>query len=154
MPLVGSTYQLITGVFFFNHAAVFSSIKGTMWYNVYQVNPGTSLIAWFMGPTWGPSGAAGPRWVTCWPLELCYLDYWGNSSPYKFLVNGIPCKDSCRHLILAYTAVYIDKSFLLIQEAPCQFNSVVTRYAIHACLVLGYIPEYIGPNNRSRIETL
>ena len=33
------------------------------------------LIARFMGPTWGPSGAAGPRWAPCWPHELCYLGH-------------------------------------------------------------------------------
>ena len=34
-----------------------------------------SLIAWFMGPTWGPSGATGPRWAPSWPHEFCYLGY-------------------------------------------------------------------------------
>ena len=29
-----------------------------------------TLIARFMGPTWGPTG---PRWAPSWPLELCYL---------------------------------------------------------------------------------
>ena len=29
----------------------------------------TTLIARFMGPTWGPTG---PRWDPCWPHELCY----------------------------------------------------------------------------------
>ena len=32
----------------------------------------SSLMARFMGPTWGPSG---PRWTPCWPYELCYLGY-------------------------------------------------------------------------------
>ena len=32
-----------------------------------------SLIARFMGPTWGPSGADRTRWAPCWPHELCYL---------------------------------------------------------------------------------
>ena len=32
-----------------------------------------TLIVRFMGPTWGPSGAEGPRWAPCWPHELCYL---------------------------------------------------------------------------------
>ena len=32
-----------------------------------------TLIARFMGPTWGPSGPTGPRWARCWPHELCYL---------------------------------------------------------------------------------
>ena len=27
----------------------------------------------FMGPTWGPSGPTGPRWVLWWPNELCDL---------------------------------------------------------------------------------
>ena len=33
----------------------------------------TTLIARFMGPTLGSSGAAGPRWAPCWPHEVCYL---------------------------------------------------------------------------------
>ena len=32
-----------------------------------------SLIAKFMGPSWGPSGADRTRWTPCWPHELCYL---------------------------------------------------------------------------------
>ena len=38
-----------------------------------------SLIARFMGPTWGQHGAhlgpTGPRWVPCWPHESCYLGW-------------------------------------------------------------------------------
>ena len=33
----------------------------------------TFLIARFMGPTWGPPGATGPRWAPCWPHEPYYL---------------------------------------------------------------------------------
>ena len=32
-----------------------------------------TLIARFMGPTWGHLGPTGPRWAPCWPHELCYL---------------------------------------------------------------------------------
>ena len=31
-----------------------------------------TLIARFMGPTWGPS-PTGPRWAPCWPHGPCYL---------------------------------------------------------------------------------
>ena len=34
-----------------------------------------SLIARFMGPTWGPSGADRTQVGPCWPHELCYLGY-------------------------------------------------------------------------------
>ena len=34
-----------------------------------------SLIARFVGPTWGPTG---PRWAPCWPHELCYLGCYDN----------------------------------------------------------------------------
>ena len=39
------------------------------------VRPGgaCTLIARFMGPTWGPSGADRTQVVPCWPHELCYL---------------------------------------------------------------------------------
>ena len=40
--------------------------------HIFQTVP---LIARFMGPTWGPSGAEGPRWAPCWPLEVCYLSH-------------------------------------------------------------------------------
>ena len=33
----------------------------------------TSLIARFMGSTWGHLGPTGPRWAPFWPHELCYL---------------------------------------------------------------------------------
>ena len=33
----------------------------------------SNATRWFMGPTWGPPGPTGPRWVPCWPHELCYL---------------------------------------------------------------------------------
>ena len=32
----------------------------------------TTLIARFLGPTWGPSGADGTQGGPCWPHELCY----------------------------------------------------------------------------------
>ena len=32
-----------------------------------------TLIARFMGPTWGPSGADRTQVGPCWPHELCYL---------------------------------------------------------------------------------
>ena len=34
-----------------------------------------SLIARFMGPTWGPSGADRTQVGPCWPHELCYLGW-------------------------------------------------------------------------------
>ena len=33
----------------------------------------TALIARFVGPTWGPSGADRTQVGPCWPHELCYL---------------------------------------------------------------------------------
>ena len=39
--------------------------------NAFPINP--SPIAWFMGPTWGLSGAAKARWALCWAYELSYL---------------------------------------------------------------------------------
>ena len=35
-----------------------------------------SLIARFMGPTWGPPGTDRTRMAPCWPHEPCYLGYW------------------------------------------------------------------------------
>ena len=43
-----------------------------------------SLIARFMGATWGPSGAdrtqVGPMLAPCWPHELCYLGSYENKT--------------------------------------------------------------------------
>ena len=33
----------------------------------------SSLIARFMGPTWGHLGPTEPMWAPCWPHELCSL---------------------------------------------------------------------------------
>ena len=36
---------------------------------------------WYKG-SWGQHGArlgpTGPRWAPCWPLQLCYLGWWGH----------------------------------------------------------------------------
>ena len=41
----------------------------------FRMGPYTrcTLIARFMGPTWGPSGADRTQVGPCWPHELCYL---------------------------------------------------------------------------------
>ena len=55
------------------------------WSNCFEA----SLIARFMGPTWGPSGPTGPRWAPCWPHELSYLG-WTKQPPIcrrQFPVN-------------------------------------------------------------------
>ena len=36
-------------------------------------HPYNTLIATFIGPTWGPSGADRTQGGPCWPHELCYL---------------------------------------------------------------------------------
>ena len=48
-----------------------------------------SLIARFMGPTWGPSGADRTQVGPCWPHELCYLG-WINARLQYFqcVTNG------------------------------------------------------------------
>ena len=52
---------------------------------------GTTPIAKFMGPTWGPSEA--DRWAPCWPHEFCYLG--------RFLIPSHPfqvtfCEQLCQ----------------------------------------------------------
>ena len=63
----------------------FSSSHQTIWMKPSGDRKGTgimiipdnwvepSLIARFIGPTWGPSRPTGPRWVSCWTHGLCYL---------------------------------------------------------------------------------
>ena len=40
---------------------------------MYKQQPNYTLIARFMGPTWGPPGSCRPRWVPCRSHEPCYL---------------------------------------------------------------------------------
>ena len=50
---------------------------GHIFVAVSPISLGTmlSLIARFMGPTWGPYRADRLRWAPCWPHELYYLGY-------------------------------------------------------------------------------
>ena len=54
-------------------------ISGFMWANSLELlcrywdNRMTTLIAKFVGPIWGPSGAERTQVGPCWPHELCYL---------------------------------------------------------------------------------
>ena len=38
-----------------------------------------TLIARFMGPTWGHLGLTGPRWVPCWPMSSAMWVYMYNA---------------------------------------------------------------------------
>ena len=54
------------------HAILHTRCRRTYYFSIHwgiDANP----EARFMGPTWGPSGAIGPRWAPCWPHEHCYL---------------------------------------------------------------------------------
>ena len=60
-----------------------SDVMPCCWYDIKQYHTHImpnwyptipSLIAWFMGPALGPSGADRTQ-VPCWPNELCYLGY-------------------------------------------------------------------------------
>ena len=46
-------------------------------WSFHQGTPGghaaVPLIARFMGPAWAHLGPTGPKWVPCWPHELCSL---------------------------------------------------------------------------------
>ena len=48
-----------------------------------------TLIARFMGPTWGPLGPTGPRWAPCWPHEPCYLGVHVNKTLPKCTDTGV-----------------------------------------------------------------
>ena len=55
-----------------------------------------SLIAKFMGPTWGPPGAdrtCQPQVGPCWPHEPCYLGY------YMGYLNNKTGKDSFNYTV-------------------------------------------------------
>ena len=57
------------------HPRWLNLLRAITWVAGLPTHSVTSLIAKFMGPTWGPFGATGPRWAPCWPHELCYLGY-------------------------------------------------------------------------------
>ena len=60
-----------------------------------------ALIAWFMGPTWGPSGADRNQLGPCWPHELCYLGRtWLN------LVQVMTCQLFVAKAVSALTLTY------------------------------------------------
>ena len=78
-----------------------------------------ALIARFMGPTWGPSGRTGPRWVPPVANVFCYL-CGCLSNVHSFMENCVPTHTQTslqwRHnahnasqitnLIIVYSTVY------------------------------------------------
>ena len=48
-------------------------MKSILWISSLELATKVSLIARFMGLTWGHLGPTGPRWAPCWPHEPCYL---------------------------------------------------------------------------------
>ena len=50
-------------------------ISVVLWHSLQGNGTGNArtLIARFMGPSWGPSGADRTQAAPCWPHELCYL---------------------------------------------------------------------------------
>ena len=61
-----------------------------MCYDFQWQCPMCTLITRFMGPTWGPSGADGPRWAPCWPHELCYLGSYSESNLVITVLADVP----------------------------------------------------------------
>ena len=47
-----------------------------------------SLIAKFMGPSWGPPGSCRPRWAPCRPHDTCYQGYCIPSSRQNFMFSN------------------------------------------------------------------
>ena len=64
-----------------DHTGITSPIpQGKVRNELYQI----TLIARFMGPTWGSSGAGRTQVAPCWPHELCYL---GSLWPKIFILQ-------------------------------------------------------------------
>ena len=95
-----------------------------------------SLIARFIGPTWGPYGAhlgpTGPRWAPCWPHELWYLGYHAQKFFYWSLHFHFLSEDWCPTLSgCQLQACVLSPSFCIAQckwgwvrKAPSRHNSV------------------------------
>ena len=81
------------------------------------------LIAKFMGPTWGPSGADRIQVGPCWPQELCYL---GRFCQWLGMVSAIgKTTHMSRFLVLSLVdtfLIWIYKSevgcFFLLWQLP------------------------------------
>ena len=71
----------------------------------------TSLIARFMGPTWGQHlGLTGPRWAPCWPHEPCYLGFL--LVTYNQVSYGVK-------LSIYFLFYWMIKHILFFNKTPC-----------------------------------
>ena len=61
--------------FCLNLVRIFIQIRSEAWLCIiiFQTSEQIALIARFMGPAWGPSGAGRTQVGPIWPHELCYL---------------------------------------------------------------------------------
>ena len=98
MAAILSRPQCVNGIYFLCYVdAPLTLAPVTVWWiipsrsHLYSIHLNTTLIARFMGPTWDPSGATGPRWAPCWPQELCYLGLRPRQDGHHFLDDILKC---------------------------------------------------------------
>ena len=95
-----------------------------------------SLIARFMGPTWGPSGV-GPRWAPCWSHEPCYLGcivmYVENREIFADIFLWFPgwslqISDACCLICLKGTGIYMWETYPVMLYALQTFWNIRNGY--------------------------
>ena len=100
----------------------------------------STLIARFMGPTWGPSGSwghhgahlgpVGPRWSPCWPHEPCYQ----GKFQYDMIYHSLPKHDLSnvlrKSMMICVCTVY----------STAQNNLCINKlWIIHKVVPVGYL---------------
>ena len=94
-----------------------------------------SLIARFMGPSWGPPGSCrpqvGPRWAPCRPHALAIWDGLLSESSQKTPWNGVPA----RHLTIDFTVIHLRSDWTYLYNDVTwglwRLKSTTTRLCVH-----------------------
>ena len=104
-----------------------------------QMRLENTQIARFMRPTWGLSGATGPRWVPCWPREPCYqgidCSYVLNTFLYALLMNNDRMSGFAMKTIVAINQLITYT--MLIPFFLLNFFCAIGSFMCHR---VGYVP--------------
>ena len=107
-----------------------------------------TLIARFMGPKWGPSGA--DRWAPCWPHGLCYL---GNLLPKKihlihYMLNLLRTHKIQLHFLSFPNTVMVEVDEILPQGRQ---NLFILLIQYHCCWWLEFTRSVVNRIKEKRL---
>ena len=118
----------------------------------------TPQIARFMRPTWDPPGPIEPRWVPCWPHELCYQGHvcvseLGHqcaacSVPIHYLNQGSYIVHSTQRYIYQWNIILFSKVY--IQEDALKMSSAKWRSFCLDLNVIKWHDKFISQQNKIR----